>query len=122
MKWEDLRRSKNVQDRRGRSSGSGLNSSGGGISPLLLMLLSGRGGKFGIIAIVLLLIFGGGLSGLFDSQSTTTTDNSISYQESRQVDQDIYQSDSNTTTQATDSEVGFLSAVLGSTEDFWGEI
>lgn len=122
MKWEDLRRSKNVQDRRGRSSGSGLNSSGGGISPLLLMLLSGRGGKFGIIAIVLLLIFGGGLSGLFDSQSTTTTDNSISYQESRQVDQDIYQSDSNTTTQATDSEVGFLSAVLGSTEDFWGEM
>lgn len=122
MKWEDLRRSKNVQDRRGRSSGSGLNSSGGGISPLLLMLLSGRGGKFGIIAIVLLLIFGGGLSGLFDSQSTTTTDNSISYQESRQVDQVIYQSDSNTTTQATDSEVGFLSAVLGSTEDFWGEM
>lgn len=125
MKWEDLRRSKNVQDRRGQSSGrpSGMNrSGGGGIAPLLMMLLSGRGGKFGIVLIILLFLFGGGLSGLFDSQSTAPTDNSISYQESRQVDQEIYSPNSGISNDATDAEVGFLSAVLGSTEDFWGEM
>lgn len=125
MKWEDLRRSKNVQDRRGQSSGrpSGMNrSGGGGLAPLLMMLLSGRGGKFGIVIIILLFLFGGGLSGLFDSQSTVPTDNSISYQESRQVDQETYSPNSGISNDATEAEVGFLSAVLGSTEDFWGEM
>ncbi|MBG9982690.1 neutral zinc metallopeptidase [Aerococcaceae bacterium DSM 111020] len=133
MKWEDLRRSRNVQDRRGQSSGMGGGSGmrrsglGGGMGSLLLMMLAGRGGKFGLIILVLLMLFGGGLGGLFNSGTDNTTTNSPGYEQTQPNDQAINRSNPNSSTntasrgQATDTEVNFLSAVLGSTEDFWGE-
>lgn len=130
MKWEDLRRSRNVQDRRGQSSGMGGGSGmrrsgvGGGMGSLLLMMLAGRGGKFGLIVLVLLMLFGGGLGGLFNSGTDNTTTNSPGYEQTQQNEPVINQSNPNSTAsrgQATDTEVNFLSAVLGSTEDFWAE-
>jgi hypothetical protein len=94
MRWKDLRRSRNVEDRR---------SSGGG----RLSLPGGRGGKiggFGLIVIVLLALFFGidpsqFLQGEFgDDTATTQTE----------------------TGAPADDEAGqFVEAVLGSTEDVW---
>lgn len=116
MKWEDLRRSRNVQDRRGQSGssfgrGGGQRSSGSGMGGLLqlLFLMPGKG-KWVIIAIILFSLLGGGslLGGLGDS-SNSGMNNSIS------VKQEVETSNQG----VTDSEFEFVSAVLASTEDFW---
>lgn len=116
MKWEDLRRSKNVEDRRGTSNsslgrGGGQSSSGSGMGGLfnLLFLLPGKS-KWIVIGIILISLLGGGsfFGGLGDL-TNTGVNNSISVNEQAQTsDQGV-----------TDDEFEFVSAVLASTEDFW---
>jgi hypothetical protein len=94
MRWRDLRRSRNVEDR--RSSGGGRISLPGG--------RGGRIGGFGLVVIIVLALFFGVdpsqfLQGEFgDDTVTTQTDNG---------------------TPADDEAGQFVAAVLGSTEDVW---
>lgn len=121
MKWEDLRRSRNVEDRRGQSprmggSGRGMypGRRGGGLGNLILMLLMSRGrGKWVIILLLALFFFGGG-GALLNGGLTSKPDNS-------QITQEEVQQQQAPNDQPTDQEADFLSAVLGSTEDFWTE-
>lgn len=124
MKWEDLRKSRNIKDRRGQRGGrnsmpnfgGGSNRSGGmGSSLLWLLLGSGGKSKWILIAVVAFMLIGGGGSGLFDLGFNT--DNNVS-QTLRQ--EDVLQNDS-LAADTTDAEYEFLSAVLGSTEDFWAQ-
>ncbi|MGO4940195.1 KPN_02809 family neutral zinc metallopeptidase [Fundicoccus sp. Sow4_D5] len=124
MKWEDLRKSRNIKDRRGQRGGrnsmpnfgGGSNRSGGmGSSLLWLLLGSGGKSKWILIAVVAFMLIGGGGSGLFDLGFNT--DNNVS-QTQRQGD--VLQNDS-LAADTTDAEYEFLSAVLGSTEDFWAQ-
>lgn len=124
MKWEDLRKSRNIKDRRGQRGGrnsmpnfgGGSNRSGGmGSSLLWLLLGSGGKSKWILIAVFAFMLIGGGGSGLFDLGFNT--DNNVS-QTQRQ--EDVLQNDS-LAADTTDAEYEFLSAVLGSTEDFWAQ-
>ena len=119
MKWEDLRRSKNVQDRRGQSGGSGRNrggsrsSMGGGLLNLLF-LIPGKG-KWVVLAVILFSVLGGGALGgfgdLLGGNNMNQPTNEI------QVNNEAQQSE----TGVTDDEFNFVSSVLASTEDFWNE-
>ena len=119
MKWEDLRRSKNVQDRRGQSGGSGRNrggsrsSMGGGLLNLLF-LIPGKG-KWIVLAVILFSVLGGGTLGgfgdLLGGNNMNQPTNEI------QVNNEAQQSE----TGVTDDEFNFVSSVLASTEDFWNE-
>ncbi|MGF3066563.1 KPN_02809 family neutral zinc metallopeptidase [Facklamia sp. P12945] len=121
MRWEDLRRSKNVEDRRsqgGSSFGGGMGSgrSGGMSGNLLMMLLMSKGKfKWILIGILLISFFTGGSSLLGGGQPTNRN-----YGDSGVVFEDASEkSDSNN--QITDEEGEFLSVVLANTEDFWTE-
>lgn len=118
MKWEDLRRSKNVQDRRGQSTGGsfgrgGSSAGGGGMGGLfnLLFLMPGAG-KWIILAILLFTVIGGG-AGLGDllGGTDTSVDTGITVNQQNQADE----------ADVTDDEYNFVSAVLASTEDYWNE-
>lgn len=119
MKWEDLRRSKNVQDRRGQSGGSGRyrggsrSSMGGGLLNLLF-LIPGKG-KWIVLAFILFSVVGGGALGgfgdLLGGNNMNHPTNEI------QVNNEAQQSE----TGVTDDEFNFVSSVLASTEDFWNE-
>ncbi|MBA5729328.1 neutral zinc metallopeptidase [Aerococcaceae bacterium INB8] len=119
MKWEDLRRSKNVQDRRGQSGGLGRNrggsrsSMGGGLLNLLF-LIPGKG-KWIVLAVILFSVLGGGSLGgfgdLLGGNNMNQPTNEI------QVNNEAQQSE----TGVTDDEFNFVSSVLASTEDFWNE-
>lgn len=119
MKWEDLRRSKNVQDRRGQSGGSGRSrggsrsSMGGGLLNLLF-LIPGKG-KWVVLAVILFSVLGGGALGgfgdLLGGNNMNQPTNEI------QVNNEAQQSE----TGVTDDEFNFVSSVLASTEDFWNE-
>lgn len=127
MKWEDLRKSRNVKDQRGQNrnrnsmpnfgGGSGGSRGGGMGSGLLWMLLGSGGGKskWILIAIVAFMLIGGGGSGLFDLGFNTDTNVSQSERQGDALLNDSLAADT------TDEEYDFLSAVLGSTEDFWVE-
>ncbi|EHI69535.1 KPN_02809 family neutral zinc metallopeptidase [Streptococcus ictaluri] len=111
MKTDDLRKSQQVEDRRGQSSGSfgGGGFGGGGGGGLLLQLLFSRGGwKTKLVILLLLLVMGGGgLSGIF----TGDQPNSSSYQ-SRQITR-------TSGDKASEEQVDFVSKVFASTEDYW---
>lgn len=125
MKWEDLRKSSNVKDRRGQSSGrnntpnfgGGTNRSGGGMNSSLLWMLLGSSGKskWILIVVVAFMLIGGGGSGLFD---LGLTDNTAQQTQTRD---DVVLNQDSLTGETTDAEYNFLSAVLGSTEDFWAQ-
>ncbi len=108
MKIDNLRKSKNIDDRRGQPSyGTSRGSVGGGA---LLSILFSRGSwKTKLLMIFLLVLLGGGgtLSGIF------TGGNSQSYQ-SNQITK---QKD----TTVSDADAEFVSKVLGSTEDYWNQ-
>lgn len=122
MKWQDMRRSDNVEDRRGQSmspmGGGGGFSRGGGsgmLIPLLLRLLTSRGkGKWLIILLLLFFVFSGG-AGLLTNQNggVITNDNGITMEDTTQKAEQGQQ--------VTDEEGNFLSSVLASTEDFWSQ-
>ncbi|MGQ7374860.1 KPN_02809 family neutral zinc metallopeptidase [Streptococcus suis] len=108
MKIDDLRKSSNIEDRRGRSSsGSSFSAGSSGGNLLLGLLFSRLGWKGKLIVLVVLLAFGGmsNLGGLL-SPSTSTNP---------------YQSSQVTTTgtSVSDADAEFMSKVLGTTEDFW---
>ncbi|AMB94433.1 KPN_02809 family neutral zinc metallopeptidase [Aerococcus sanguinicola] len=113
MKWDDLRRSKNVDDRRGQSMGRPSRSGGSGLGGLLSLLLMSRrgGGKWLVIIIILMMLFGGGsfLGGGLGQETSNQEAQTSQQVETQQAG-------------ASSEEKDFLSAVLGSTEDFWSEL
>lgn len=122
MKWKDLRRSSNVEDRRGRSAGRGGGRRGsyrptpqrgsGGSGLLWALLLSGGRSKWLILILLVISLFGG-MSGLFSNEQPTSYDTSITQQNTSQR---------GAGTPATDREYAFVSSVLASTEDYWGAL
>lgn len=108
MKLDNLRKSSNIEDRRGQSSsGSSYSSGSSGGNVLLGLLFSRLGWKGKLLVLILLLAFGG-MSNLGGLHSPSTGTNS-------------YQSSQVTTTgtNVSDADAEFMSKVLGSTEDFW---
>jgi predicted metalloprotease len=104
MRWDDFRRSDNVEDDRGNSSYGG----GGGLSV--------GGGGLGIGALVVLSLIGWALG--IDPRVLIGAAESVN-QSNRQV---APYSQPRKTTVPNDAMGQFVSAVLGNTEDTWGEI
>jgi predicted metalloprotease len=98
----------NFEDRTGQSGGGGFGFGGGGgnmLGCLLPMVMS----RFGVVGVVILLLgycvltqFGGGTGGLLPSGPTTTAPSGQSTLDANTKD--------------------FMTRVLGSTEETWGEI
>lgn len=108
MKIDDLRKSSNIEDRRGqRSSGPSYSGGSAGGNLLLSLLFSRLGWKGKLVLVVLLFAFGG-MSNLGGLLSPTTNTNP-------------YQSSQVTTSgsSVSDADAEFMSKVLASTEDFW---
>ncbi|HFI0237202.1 TPA: neutral zinc metallopeptidase [Streptococcus suis] len=108
MKIDDLRKSSNIEDRRGqRSSGPSFSGGSAGGNLLLSLLFSRLGWKGKLVLVVLLFTFGA-MSNLGGLLSPTTNTNP-------------YQSSQVTTsgTSVSDADAEFMSKVLASTEDFW---
>lgn len=108
MKIDDLRKSSNIEDRRGQSSSGPSYSGGSAGGNLLLSLLFSRLGWKGKLLLVVLLFVFGGMSNLGGLLSPTTNTNP-------------YQSSQVTTSgsSVSDADAEFMSKVLASTEDFW---
>lgn len=123
MKWQDLRKSRNVQDRRNQRTsrpsfgGASRNQRGGssGSGLLWMLLMSGGKSKWLIIGVIVVMFFLGGGSNLLDFNPNTDT--SAPTQQTTNSNR----STTSNTADATDEEYNFLAAVLGSTEDFWAE-
>ncbi|HEL2110625.1 TPA: neutral zinc metallopeptidase [Streptococcus suis] len=108
MKIDNLRKSSNIEDRRGqRSSGPSFSGGSAGGNLLLSLLFSRLGWKGKLLLVVLLFAFGG-MSNLGGLLSPTTNTNP-------------YQSSQVTTSgsSVSDADAEFMSKVLGTTEDFW---
>ncbi|MCK3941714.1 neutral zinc metallopeptidase [Streptococcus suis] len=108
MKIDDLRKSSNIEDRRGqRSSGPSFSGGSAGGNLLLSLLFSRLGWKGKLVLVVLLFVFGS-MSNLGGLLSPTTNTN-------------LYQSSQVTTSgsSVSDADAEFMSKVLASTEDFW---
>lgn len=108
MKIDDLRKSSNIEDRRGqRSLGPSFSGGSAGGNLLISLLFSRLGWKGKLLLVVLLFAFGG-MSNLGGLLSPTTNTNP-------------YQSSQVTTsgTSVSDADAEFMSKVLASTEDFW---
>ena len=110
MKSDNLKESRNIEDRRGQSysQSSGNSNLGGGI---LQILLSPGSFKSKIIIILLMVLLGGGASlvGLFGNGTSSQP----------------YQSTQVTRTNKThvdDADAQFVSKVLGTTEDHWHKV
>ena len=110
MRWDQFRRSDNVEDRRddSPSGGFGMPMRTGGLGIGAILVLGLIGWALGIDPRILI----GGAEILTGNQSGG------SYQDSRNVDG----SGSNPTAPPTDQSAQFVAAVLGDTEDRWGEI
>ncbi len=108
MKIDDLRKSSNIEDRRGQSSSNSSFSSGSSGGNVLLGLIFSRLGWKGKLLVLVLLVAFGGMSNLGGLLSPSTGTNP-------------YQSSQVTTTgtDVSDADAEFMSKVLGSTEDFW---
>ncbi|HMJ07492.1 MAG TPA: neutral zinc metallopeptidase [Pyrinomonadaceae bacterium] len=97
MRWQDLRQSTNVEDRRGMS-GRGIALGGGSLG-------------FVILAAVIWLCSGGDPSQLLDS-----------LQQQTQVQPQQQQTASNSSAPAPDENGRFARAIMASTEDVWSQI
>jgi len=93
MRWQDLKRSANVEDRRGMGGGRG---GGGGI-----------GGRLGIGGVVIVLI----ASAIFGFDPRILLEGGLPVEESRSVN-----------TPADNQARDFVAAVLGDTEQTWGAL
>ncbi|BDD38243.1 KPN_02809 family neutral zinc metallopeptidase [Streptococcus ruminantium] len=108
MKTDDLRKSSNIEDRRGQpSTGKSYSTGSSGGNALLGLLFSRLGWRGKLVVLVLLVAFGG-LSNLGGLLSPSTGSNPY---QSSQV--------STTGTTISDQDATFMSKVLASTEDFW---
>ncbi|WP_155963303.1 KPN_02809 family neutral zinc metallopeptidase [Streptococcus ruminantium] len=108
MKTDDLRKSSNIEDRRGQPSTRRAYSTGSSGGNALLGLLFSRLGWRGKLVVLVLLVAFGGLSNLGGLLSPSTGSNPY---QSSQV--------STTGTTISDQDATFMSKVLASTEDFW---
>ncbi len=100
MRWEDERESSNVEDRRGFGSGGGLPIGGGSIGLGTIVIALVAGWIFGINPLTLLGILSGGDGGPGLEQ----------------------QAPHGGPPPANDPQAKFVSVVLASTEDVWGQI
>ncbi|NLR75564.1 KPN_02809 family neutral zinc metallopeptidase [Leeia aquatica] len=108
MRWDDLRRSDNVEDRRGDSSWGG-GGSGGGFSGFGGFRLSGTGL---IILVVVSLILGKNPLTLLNMLNGHGSGSRYSQQQQQRPAAPPPQSD---------RSAQFVRAILGNTEDFWGK-
>lgn len=108
MKTDHLRKSSNIEDRRGQTSAGKTYSNTSSGNNMLLGLLFSRLGWKGKLLVLLLLLAFGGLSNLGGLLSPSTEINS--YQSSQIT---------RTGTAVSDADAEFMSKVLASTEDFW---
>ncbi len=109
MRWDDFRRSDNIED--DRESGGGFDSAGGGFR-------IGGGGGLGIGAVVVLGLIGWALGidpGVLIGGAELISNNSSHYQQP-------YRQPAHRTGKPTDRTGDFVAAVLGNTEDVWTEI
>lgn len=116
MRWEDFRRSDNVEDDRGGGGGGG---GGGGLGGLPI-----GGGGLGIGTVVVLGLIGWALGidpSLLIGGAEIVTGNGSHYQ---QPYQQPYQQDTQRKpgAQPADKTGQFVAAVLGNTEDVWTQI
>lgn len=108
MKIDDLRKSSNIEDRRGQrttSSMGGFGGMGGSNFLLRLLLMPGNWKMKAIILLFLILLGGGGYTGILNSGVTNN-----------------YQSANITTNSGAtvnDEQAEFVSKVFASTEDYW---
>lgn len=97
MRWQDRRRSSNVEDRRGRSAGSGSRGFGGGAI----------GGGFGVIILIIYLLLGGNPGNIINENNQITNPPPNTPYESTREEQEL---------------ADFVSVVLADTEDIWTDI
>ncbi|WP_198304371.1 neutral zinc metallopeptidase [Arcobacter vandammei] len=109
MKWEDNRRSSNIEDRRNESQSFGSRTSGGSIVSLLPIIKSLIGTTFGRIILVIgaVLYFGFGINPLTFLDGGATTQAQTQKVANQELD---------------DKQAQFVSAVLAQTEDIWREV
>lgn len=112
MKTDNLRESKNIEDRRGQagqqSYGGGRQASSLGSNLLMNLLFSRLNWKFKVVIVLALLFLGGGgLGNLFGGVTTSNP-----YQTSQVGTNSVA---------VSDEDSRFVSKVLTSTEDFWRE-
>ncbi len=119
MRWKDLRRSTNVEDRRDDAAGGGGPPGGiggyrttrGGAMPL-----AGAGGCGLFVIILLVMLLGGDptslIGGLTEGQGTVPMD----------VPAQPQASQPDGVAKPVDESADFASAILGSTEDVWGRL
>ncbi len=102
MKWNNSRRSTNVEDRRGQTTGRSTSGGGGGFSPMAM------GGGLGSIIIMIVLYFiMNGLGGSFGTGNSNITNTPPS--------------NNQPSAPASDEMGQFISTVLAYTEDVWKE-
>ncbi|RXI24955.1 KPN_02809 family neutral zinc metallopeptidase [Aliarcobacter trophiarum] len=109
MKWEDNRRSSNIEDRRGESQSFGTKTRSGSIVSLLPIIKTLFGTTIGRIILVVgaVLYFGFGINPL------ALLDSGVSSQsQTKQVLNKEYD----------DRQASFVSAVLAQTEDIWRDV
>lgn len=109
MKWEDNRRSSNIEDKRGETQSFGSRTSGGSILSLLPLIKSLLGTKIGrvILIVGLVLYFGFGINPL-----SFLDDGATHQAQTQKVANQEYD----------DRQASFVSAVLAQTEDIWREV
>ena len=109
MKWENNRRSSNIEDKRGETQNFGGTSRGSSILRLLPLIKSLLGTKFGRIIVIICLVvyFGVGINPLSFLDGGTTSQT----QTQKVVNQEY-----------DDRQATFVSAILAQTEDIWREV
>jgi uncharacterized protein len=116
MRDEELRRSTNIEDRRGANGGGSIGGGGGGPR----MPIRGGGGLGLVIIVLLLLVFGGGgsLTGLLGGGGPSGDQGGFQPGGQQEVASGVNSAASASQTEARTADR--VAAVLGSTEDFWG--
>ena len=111
MRWDDFRRSDNLEDARGESGGYG---GGGGFS------FPGRGGGLGIGTIIILGLIGWALG--IDPRILISGAEIVSGGGQPQVEEPVQRERASRNTPPSDQMGQFVAAVLGDTEDTWNDI